>query len=317
MSYNQPGPYGQPPQQPGPYGQPAGAPGQPGYGYPPPPPPYAGQPQQQAPYGQQPQPPYGAPQQPGPYAQAPYGQQPGMPGQYPPPVPPQGGGKGKAIGIAVGAVVVVGAIVGGIVFFTGGGSDGDVAPYTMVMPETLLDGKYTKSSATSPDQAPKDLTNDKDAKAFGVENGAAVSQSYANTEKQTLGVSGVYGTIADPKNTVAAMIAKIDENQNKMAGTFKAKIETVTPYTEFTPSGFDGAVLKCRTQKITSTLGTISSTSETSTCIWGDKSAVGVVQHQVSKSSVAGTAAATGNVMSAKELSDATVKVRNEVRKNK
>ncbi|KUJ52143.1 hypothetical protein ACZ90_66835 [Streptomyces albus subsp. albus] len=99
MSYNQPGPYGQP-QQPGPYGQPqppgpygpqqqpgpyggqGGAPGQPGYGYPQP-----GQP--------------GAPGQPGqpnPYAQP----QPGPYGQPQPPVPPQGGGnKNKTIALNV------------------------------------------------------------------------------------------------------------------------------------------------------------------------------------------------------------------------
>ncbi|ARZ70122.1 hypothetical protein M1P56_04575 [Streptomyces sp. HU2014] len=316
MSYNQPGPYGQqPPQQPGPYGQ-GGAPGQPGYGYPqqapPPPPPYAGQPQ--APYGA-PQPPYGAPQQPGPYGQQPYGQQPGMPGQYPPPVPPQGGGKGKAIGITIGALVVVGALVGGAVYFMGG-SDGEVAPYTMVMPETLLDGKYTKASASTPDKAPKSVADDKDAKQYGIENGTVVSEAYTNAEKQSLGVSGVYGTIADPKKTADAMIAKSEENQRKMQGLTKSQTETVTPFTAFTPSGFDGAVLKCKSEKTTATYGTISSSSETSICFWSDTSAVGVVQHRVSKSSM-GTSGATGNVMSAKDLAEATAKIRNEVRKNK
>ncbi|MEU1313268.1 hypothetical protein ABZ419_30850 [Streptomyces cinnamoneus] len=60
--------------------------------------------------------------------------------------------------------------------------------------------------------------------------------------------------------------------------------------------------------------------TEVSTCIWGDVSAVGIVEHRVVKSSGSiadATASATGTVMSAKELSEATAKVRNEVRKAK
>ncbi|MFI9238480.1 hypothetical protein [Streptomyces sp. NPDC053079] len=314
MSFNQPGPYGQPPQPPqgpNPYGQP-------GYGYP-------QQPPAAPAYGQQPPPPpYGAPQQPAqggwgqPQAPGGWGQQPGMPGQYPPPMPPQGGGKGKAIGITIGALVVVGALVGGAVFFLGGGSDGDVKPYTMVMPESLLGGKFTKTSATTPDKQPKSIADDAEAKAMGIENGTSVGSSYTNAEKQALSVSGAYGTVADPTKTVDSMIALSDKKQKENAEKYKATIETVTPWTAFSPSGFDGAVLKCRTQKITSTIGSFSSSAETSACIWGDKSALGVVQHQVSKSSgMAGAASATGNAMSAQELAEATAKIRNEVRKEK
>ncbi|MFE0043104.1 hypothetical protein [Streptomyces albireticuli] len=317
MSFNQPGPYGQqPPQQPGPYG-PGGAPGQPGYGYPQQaPPPYAGQPQ--APYGA-PQPPYGAPQQPGPYAQQPpYGQQPGMPGQYPPPVPPQGGGKGKAIGITVGALVVVGALVGGAMYFMGG-SDGEVAPYEIVLPQTLLDGKFTKASADN-DKASSGTTakDEKTLKEMGVEGAQTAGAGYKNAEQQTLLVNGTYGSIADPKKSVDVAIAKGEESQQKLAAMMKGKIENITPYTEFSPSGFDGAVMKCRTQRITNNFGGITSSSESTACIWGDSSAIGIVQHQVSKgSSLPGSPAPTGNVMSAKDLSEATAKIRNEVRKNK
>ncbi|MFF5130298.1 hypothetical protein ACFY41_25615 [Streptomyces syringium] len=314
MSYPQPGPYGQqPPQQPNPYGQ-GGAPGQPGYGYPQQPPaaPYG----QQPPYGQ-PQAPYGAPQQPGPYGQQPPYGQPGVPGQYPPPMPPQGGGKGKTIGIVIGALVVVGAIVGGAVFFMGGsgGSGGEVAPYKMVLPETVLDGKFTKSTLGAGKQS-EDIANDKDAKEMGIANGTGVKASYTNAEKQTLSVMGAYGDLADPQKTVDAMIAKMEEGE-KTSTSKGAKIETVAPWKEFSPSGFDGAVMKCETKKSTYSVGTISSSAEISVCIWGDSSAVGVVRHAVSKTSSSyGSSAtgSTGNVMSAKEMSEATAKVRTESR---
>ncbi len=318
MSFNQPGPYGQPPQPPqgpNPYGQP-------GYGYP-------QQPPAAPAYGQQPPPPYGAPQQPAPggwgqQPQAPggWGQQPGMPGQYPPPVPPQGGGKGKAIGITIGAIVLVGALGGALKFFVlDGGGNGDVKPYTMVMPESLLGGKFTKMPTPAGTQnKPQSLADNEKAKAAGIENGTSVSQGYTNAEKQTLSVGGTYGTIADPKKSVDTLISLSDEQQKKLLGSMNAKIDTIAPWTDFSPSGFDGAVLKCRTQKITSSYASVSSETETSTCVWGDTSAVGSVSHQISKSNspYGGAAgAATGKVMSAQELAEATAKIRNEVRKEK
>ncbi|MEV4501050.1 hypothetical protein [Streptomyces klenkii] len=310
MSYNQPGPYGQPPQQPGPYGQGAPA-GQPGYGYPPPPPPPPG-----TPYGQQPP----APQQP--WGVPPQHQQPGYPGgQYPPPVPPQGGsGKGKAIGITVGAVAVVGALIAGAVYFMGGG--GDVKPYTIVLPDKLLDGKYTKSSASAPGAKQtdtQDLTDNKNAKEYGISNGTGISGAYNSASKERLSVTGAYGQLDDPTKTVDTMIAKAEENEKKNnAGAQGFKVETVTPWTVFSPSGFDGEIMKCKTKKVTLTMGTMSSTSQSSTCIWGDSSAVGYVQQSASQSNSPYAAETSGGKpMSAQELSEATAKVRNEVRKDK
>ncbi|MGW1077013.1 proline-rich domain-containing protein [Streptomyces sp. NPDC002537] len=320
MSFNQPGPYGQP--NPNPYGQ-GGAPGQPGYGYPQQPPaPAYGQPPQPGPYGQQPPaPPYGAPQQGG-WGQpqpGPYGQQPGMPGQYPPPMPPQsGGGKGKAIGITIGALVVVGAIVGGVLFFKngGGGSDGKVAPYTIVLPDSLLDGKFNKQQ-TPGTAGSENLADDAKAKEMGITNSTGVAAAYKNAEQQALSVRGIYGEVADPRKTVDAMFALMDE-KSKATG---ATVETVTPVTEFHPSGFDGAVMKCKTLKSTYSMAGITANSEGSTCVWGDSSAIGFVSHSVTKTSggITGgaTTTATGNPMSAKELSEAAAKVRTEVRKNK
>ncbi|MFQ6199697.1 hypothetical protein [Streptomyces sp. NPDC000405] len=325
MSYPQPGPYGQQP-PPNPYGQ-GGAPGQPGYGYPQQPP---------APYGAPPPPPpppgtpYGAPpQQAGwgqPQAPQPqgWGQQPGMPGGYPP--QPRGGGAGKAIGITVGVLVVVGAIVGGVLFLNGGGgSGGDVKPYKMEMPESLLDGKFVKGASApgASNKESEDITDDKVAKEMGISNGTGVKASYTSPEKQMLSVVGAYGELTDPNKTVDAMIAKMDEGakQNEAAMQGKgAQVETITPWTEFSPSGFDGAVMKCETKKSSFSMGTMSSAAEVSVCIWGDSSAVGITRHVVSKTTnpYGGSAtSATGNVMSAKDFSEATAKIRNQVRKEK
>lgn len=332
MSYNQPGPYGQPPQPPqgpNPYGQ-GGAPGQPGYGYPqqaPPP---------QSPYAAPPvQPPYGAPQQPQPGGwgqppqppQAPqqggWGQ-PGMPGGYPPP-PAKSGGAGKAIGIAVGALVVVGAVVGGIVLFSGGSNGGGkVKPYTMVLPDSLLDGQFTKAPTPPGSQTTQDLSNNEKIKALGIDNGTAVSGGYTNAQKQRLTVAGAYGDVADPAKAVDAVLAQMDEDEKKSGAQYHATYDTTSPATEYHPGGFDGAVMKCLSKKVTISMGSITSNSESSTCIWADSSAVGIVQHSVPKTSGgiaggmgAGGMGATGDVMSPKDLSDATAKIRTAVRKDK
>ncbi|MEV5505097.1 hypothetical protein [Streptomyces orinoci] len=322
MSFNQPGPYGQPPQPPQgptPYGQ-GGAPGQPGYGYPPVGAPPVGQPNpygappQQAPYGQPPAAPYGAPPQPGPYGQ------PGMPGAYPPPpVPPQnGGGKGKTVGIVIGAVVLVGAIAGGAFVFLkgGGGSDGKVKPYTIVLPDTLLDGKYTKDAGSDKSRS---VAGDSDTVKHGIKNGTSVFAGYTSSaDKLKLSVAGVYGELSDPKKTVDDMIADIDKKQQSATAT-GAKIETVTPWTEFHPGGFDGAVMKCRLQKVTITVMSTSAETQNSSCIWADSSALAIVQHQASKSNspLGASTSSTADAMSAKDLADATAKIRTAVRKDK
>ncbi|GHC50813.1 hypothetical protein [Streptomyces cinnamoneus] len=291
MSHPQPGPYGPPPippQQPNPYAQ--------------------GYPQQPAAGG------WGPPQAPGPYG----------------PYPPQGGGgKGKAVAITIGALLVVGAIVGGVLFFTGDGDSGGnggggdngggvpakMAAYTIEMPQTLLDGKYTKNTSLSSSKDTEDLSNDPKAKEFGILNGTGKKASYENAEKQRLKVTAIYGELADPAKTVDALFADMERAQAK----YKDRIETVTETTAYRPAGFDGVSLKCKTQRVKSTLSSLS-VSDISTCIWGDGSAAGVVEHRVVKSSggIAGaTTSATGDVMSAKELSEATAKVRNEVRKEK
>ncbi|MFD5399006.1 hypothetical protein ACFWJW_32935 [Streptomyces sp. NPDC127097] len=316
MSFNQPppGPYGQQPQQPGPYGQPQQPPApQPGYGYPQ----QGGQvpPQQGYGYPQQagqapPQQGYGYPQQPGqPYGQqAPYGGQ-----QTPYGVIPQGpeesGGNGKKIGLIIGAVAAVAAIGVGAYFVFGSG--GDVKPYTISLPEKLLSAQFSKLKSPATGGA-EDFSNDKEAKALGITNSKGVQGKYRAEGGLSATVTGLYGNVADPEGAVNQMLAKADENQKKnMRG---AKIEDVTPTTEYSPSDFDGTVMKCRTQKVTVSQGGVTVPLTASTCIWGDSSALGLVQ-MVAAPTAAGPA--TASTPGAEELSEKTAKIRNEVRKEK
>ncbi|MFD9814836.1 hypothetical protein [Streptomyces sp. NPDC059080] len=329
MSFNQPppGPYGQQPQQPGAYGQPQQPAPQPGYGYPqqggPVPPqqgygypqqgapqqaPY-GQPQQPGPYGQPQQPgPYGQPQQPGPYGQqqAPYGQQ--TPYGAIPQGPPPSSGGGKKIGLIIGGVAVVAAIAVGAYFAFGSG--GSVPPYTIVLKDKLVNGEYTKAPEQPGAESSKDFSNDKELRAMGITNGKAVTGSYANAGDQLLGVTGIYGEVADPNSAVDAFFAKIDEQQKKS----KATIETTVPTSSYSPDDFDGAVLKCRTQKATVSAAGASAAITASTCIWADSSAVGVVNSQAKPDP---SGASVAQALSAEQLSEKTAKVRNEVRQEK
>ncbi|MFD5704374.1 hypothetical protein [Streptomyces lasiicapitis] len=296
MSYNQPGPYGgqqpqQPgpygggqPQQPGPYGQQPQAP-QPGYGYPQQAP--QGVPPQQPPgygYPQQPGAPYGQPQQPGPY-----GQQPQAPyGQVPP--PPSGGG-GKKTGLIIGAVAVVAAIGVGAYFVLGGsdsdnaGSVKDDGPHKIVTPPTVLtDYKQKPGSADGGDMSSEQTKN---AAKYGVKNPVEVKAQYqSGTQENPLGqkilqLNGVYGEIDDPSSVIDKMFAGA-EKKSKENNPGGQKVTVIGSPKSYNPSGLDGAVMKCQEMKYAFGSSS-SSTSEgpkemsMATCIWGDKSTIGVV----------------------------------------
>ncbi|MEU6764560.1 hypothetical protein ABZ916_18760 [Streptomyces sp. NPDC046853] len=327
MSYNQPGPYGQQPQQPGPYGQQPPAP-QPGYGYPPQAPqqqPGYGYPQQQAPYGQQPQAPYG--QQP----QAPYG-------QVPPP-PPQGGGS-KKTGIIIASVVAVVAVaVGGYFVFAGGDDDkgksggssnvaggggGDTGvkddgPHKLTTPATVLsEYKLSKEAGGGSGMTSSDI---REAEKHGVSNAKDVAGQYqSGTEdnplsQKILQFNGVYGDIADPEKVVDAMFDEAEKNaQEGGSASSGEKMSLVGTPKTYNPAGLDGAVLKCQEMKLdfgsSSSAGASQGPSEMSmaTCIWGDKSTLGIVITTDVANAMAGKSADLD------EAAEKTAKFRKEVR---
>ncbi|MFH9420897.1 hypothetical protein [Streptomyces sp. NPDC017529] len=298
MSFHQPppGPYGQPPQQPGPYAYPqqgGPVPPQQPYGYPQ---------QAQAPYGhpQQPQPPYG--QQPQYGQQAPYGQG------------PQGGkGKGTKIVLSVLAVAVVAGIGVGAYFAFGPG--GDVKPYTMEFPEKLPGndaGRADFGKVAGKDEK-KDVSNDTKTKALSITEGTGVSASYMNAEKQQLTINGTYGKVADPKSAVNKLFADLEKQTQELQSKGGGKMETLTPVTEYSPSGFDGAVLKCKSTKYSVETDVLDSATTTTVCIWGDSSAVTAVIN----TAVDARTQTTGVARTAPQLAEWTQEIRDAVRREK
>ncbi|MGW7242528.1 hypothetical protein [Streptomyces sp. NPDC054804] len=297
MSYNQPGPYGGPPQQPGPYGQQPGPYGQPpqapqpGYGYPqqappqPPQPPQPGYgyppqgvppvPPQQNPYGQQ-QPPYGQP---------PYGQQP-----YGVPQPPAPGGGRKKTGLVIGAVAVVAAVAVGAYFvLAGGGSGGlkDDGPHKLTAPASLLSAKYKRVGDPSEEKA-----SSSDAKDFaksGVTDATSVTAIYSTVDLESLDATdptdlakaqtaenltlfGVYGSVKDPQAALDATFA-----QMKKEGTSDDdRVKLVGDAQSVSPAGLDGAVMKCQQAQGKSQLTGKQQTAYL--CIWADYSTIGMVE---------------------------------------
>ncbi|WP_275464682.1 hypothetical protein [Streptomyces noursei] len=336
MSYNQPppGPYGQQPPQPGPYGQPQPPAPQPGYGYPqqggPVPPQQGGPvppqqgygypqqappqqfpPQQQFPQQAQ-QPPYGQPQQP-PYGQqSPYGQ----PQQTPYgtiPQEPESGGNGKKIALITGGVAVVAAIAVGAYFAFGSG--GKVKPYTIALPDKLLSGQFSKDTTGGAVGSPTDFSNDKEMKKFGISNGKGVGGKYKDVAGLGMSVSGMYGEVADPQGAVTQAFAQFNTNLAKGGGTPSSpKVEDVTPLTEYSPSDFDGSVMKCETKKLTYSASGMSVPVTASVCMWGDNSALGVITMMAAPNPNGGGSATTPG---AEQLAEKTAKIRNEVRKEK
>ncbi|MEV5508128.1 hypothetical protein [Streptomyces orinoci] len=216
----------------------------------------------------------------------------------------------------------MGALGGGAYLFLYSGGDGEVKPYTIAFPDKLLDGQYAKRTTPLADETAK--AADAQAKSAGISHGTAVAALYGD-DKQGITVSGIYGTIADPRKAVDDYASHLDDQQKIYAEKVSknpagVKVTTVTPLTEFHPDGFDGAVIKCKATAFTSTVASNTAKFDVTTCVWGDSSAVGIVQNTVSKNDAPvgiGNSDISPDVMSTQDLSEATVKVRNEVRKAK
>ncbi|MBZ4319737.1 hypothetical protein [Streptomyces huiliensis] len=236
---------------------------------------------------------------------------------------PKSGGRRTALLAGGTALLVAGAAVGGVLWFQGGDGDG-AAPYTIALPDHLLDGAYTRDAdRPGPGDGAEDLDGDTQAKELGITDGKGFMGQYVNSKKQNLNVYGVSGRIADPRKVLDALVSKSEEGAARSpADAPGRKFRTVTPWTEFHPPGFDGVIMKCTSSKSTRAPGTVSVRLDTSQCYWADTSAVGGVQHMVMTfdglpPNGRENPGATGEVMSAEALSEATAKVRNEAREKK
>ncbi|GAA1587472.1 hypothetical protein GCM10009731_46460 [Streptomyces globosus] len=290
MSYNQPGPYGGPPQQPGPYGAPPppppGQPGpygqppaaQPGYGYPQQPPqPAPGYP------AQPPTAPMGFPQQQPPA----YGyQQPGMP-----PQPPYGGRppkKSKA-GVVIAVVAAVAVVAGGGWYLVGGGSGGTIDEATkgqkLAFPASVdAYAKNEKAITNTKGDTPVTGEAKTRTEALGIKDAHAAGQQYVNGiagKGKQLSPSGYWGQIADPKKTLDAYFDQIGA-PNPDLDKIGLKYEKVGTPKEFSPEGFKGAVMKCVDVKMSTTKPTKPGEPSTLTvpyCVWSDYSTLVAVSH--------------------------------------
>ncbi|WP_431044469.1 hypothetical protein ACQUSR_22860 [Streptomyces sp. P1-3] len=325
MSYNQPGPYGQP-QQPNPYGQ-GGAAGQPGYGYPPPQPnPYA-QPQQPP----QQQPGYGFPQQPG--QPDPYGQQPGQPGPYgqpmpPVPVPPNGGNKNKTIALVVGSLVVIGAIIGGVLLFTGGDDDGKKGAKgkkngpKVTVPGASGGNSGAPSQSPTPDNQKYKVTTPLTLAGTWNRDGAPKQTGGGTlpgmTESHPVGAdyegsgsdsgaklrfTGSYGEVSSPETTVDAVFSEEARRMQQQSATGKVKFKPVGSPEKVTPDGFDGTLMKCQIFKVEAG----SSAGQIPICVWGDSTTAGEV-------TIFAATPEKSNALTIESVAALTTKIRQEAR---
>ncbi|GGX70371.1 hypothetical protein [Streptomyces hiroshimensis] len=234
-------------------------------------------------------------------------------GQWPPPIPPHpGSGKRKAIGIAAGALVFAGALVGSLLYLNSGGNG--TAAYRIELPETLMDGDYKKDPADPEDD--EDLSfsakDRAEMKETGIEDADGDAAGYRNAKGKQLQVVGVYGTIPDPGKTVGKMIADMDKKDADGKAPLGGDLES-EPFRAYHPRGFDGAVLKCKSEKVSYSFTGMKKTSARSLCIWGDKGAIGLVMSH----SMGDVDSDKSEGLSAEELAEATARIRDEVRRPK
>lgn len=195
-----PGPYG-PPQPPHPHG------GQP----------YAAQHAHQQPYPGQPYP--GQPGPPQPYP----GQ--GAWGQFPTATQPRKNRIGMVIGIAAGAVLVLGAIVS-VGTRAVSGSGFPEAQYRLIVPKTLVEGKYELTQDLSATEGKEALKGTSDSKVRNPEPVVGQYVSESPKEAGALAVSGMYGQFKDPADARRKMLSGAAESEG---ATLAVAARDVTP----------------------------------------------------------------------------------------
>lgn len=209
------------------------------------------------------------------------------------------------------------AIAVGAYFVVGSGSSGssDVAddgPHKLTTPATVLT-EYKKSEEAG--GGGFDASDVKKAEKHGVKNAKDVDAGYvAGDESNPLSQNmiqfmGVYGEIDDPEKVVDAMFADLKDEATKDSDDG----ELVGSPKSYTPSGLDGAVLKCQETKLKNDEASGDTAAGPSSismpvCIWGDHSTLGVIINIDMANAMAGKGA---DLSAAAEL---TAKLRKEVR---
>ncbi|AWK08671.1 hypothetical protein DDQ41_06730 [Streptomyces spongiicola] len=291
MSHNQPGPYGGQPRLPGPYGAPGpygppprgpvGAP-QPGYGPPrQPPQPAQGLP----PQGLPPQPPgYGYPRAPQP---GPYGPQPhhgAGPGAYPSPPPPPARGGGRRKAPAAGGAVAALAVVAGCAWWltpgrTGSGVAADTKGYRLTPAASA--GGFEKDKDSTGRLSAEEKS---EAEALlGVRGARKAGANYTAGDPErplngrALSPTGLWGEIDDPEKALDGWFRELAEGGGD--GSDDVRVEFAGKAADVEPAGFEGALMKCRTARLTpagdaGSAGPGAKASGVPMCAWADFSTV-------------------------------------------
>ncbi|WP_070013769.1 hypothetical protein [Streptomyces abyssalis] len=204
------------------------------------------------------------------------------------PAPGAGGRSGSSrrnTATAAAAVVVVGALVGGWFVL---GSPGD-PEHRLTTPRTVA-GEYERDGKGQKG----------DGKAFGnkkvpgMTSSADVSAEYKSGAGKKLQLGGAYGSVENPDKAVDWVFAQTAKSLKTETG---AKAEG--KLRKFSPSAFDGDVLKCQEYKI--------SNMSLAMCSWADSSTVGTVSSMILTSD--GTSTKPVDLKSTAEL---TAKVRKD-----
>ncbi|MCX4983453.1 hypothetical protein [Streptomyces sp. NBC_00572] len=260
--------------------------------------------------------PYGGPvpppQQPGAFG-APQGFPPqgvpphGVPPQYPGPgagawgQPPMGPPPKKKLSAGAIVAIVLGSLVlvGGLGYGVKAGLDGagvtgpfPEATHKLVVPQTLLDGEFTRVADLSETQG-KEI---EDAPDLTVKDAKAAVGQYSGKDESALVVSGMYGRIKNGEATRASIL--------RGAATEKDSTLVVRPK-DFTPAGY-GVTVRCQVTTSKDTLGT----TTLPMCAWGDDNTAAAVALVTTESATTDPAD-----IDLAELAETTAKIRAEIRK--
>ncbi|MGW2413779.1 hypothetical protein ACWCV5_16620 [Streptomyces tubercidicus] len=229
--------------------------------------------------------------------------------------PPQRKRKGALIAaISGGSVLVLALAVGGVVWSQSQDSrDAPMVPYTLSLPHKILHGDYYKKKDLPTICSHSDcLTSEKETDKMGIKKAFPWSGSYVPSpggpgKRSTITVTGIQGRVTKPTAAVDAALARMHKDDEKNAKTLGAKIEVIegTKKTGWKGDTFDGTIMMCESIMIVPKRG-LDKEMTVTRCVWGDTSAVGIVQQQ--------GVGIKSDVMDTHELNDATLMIRNEMR---
>ncbi|MFE1771403.1 hypothetical protein [Streptomyces sp. NPDC059008] len=208
------------------------------------------------------------------------------------------------------AALVLALAVGGVVWFQS--RDSGMVPYTISLPNKLLGEYYKKKDIPNVCPHSDCLTSIDEVKKLGIKKGFPRGASYMTPvgdpkEQPTMTVIGIQGTVTNPTDSVDAVLTRMHKDDKKNAKALGAKIEVIegTKKTAWKGDTFDGTLMMCESVMMQPKHGLDNDVTITR-CVWGDTSAVGIVQQQ--------GVGIGSDVMDTNELTDATLRVRSQLR---